>query len=338
MRERKRRSSRVFLAFNIALVILIVILDAVTPAGVVVGILLGVPIVLTSFLDDRKDVSIVFGLAMVGFILAALWGRSPTIPNVIWLPNRIFVVLTLPATFLLALALQRRRVEAARARDEAVIKSELNRVLMSLLAHDLREPLDRIAQDFARLDEEARFPGLERSRMTEIRGRLARSVSGIDSILSIAEDPDLSNERKLTGAEIATELGDEARGFEEEALTRGKRIEIEVSGEPGETYVLNTLLLRRAISILLGNAVRNAAPGTIWMACVVSDLEVRIRIEDEGPGSTEGAAPEGGDAGLAMRLCWAMLLRMGGSLESRLGPSGSRVFQLRLPLVPAGRA
>jgi hypothetical protein len=64
MRERKRRSSRVFLAFNIALVILIVILDAVTPAGVVVGILLGVPIVLTSFLDDRKDVSIVFGLAM----------------------------------------------------------------------------------------------------------------------------------------------------------------------------------------------------------------------------------------------------------------------------------
>ena len=72
MRERTRRSSRLFLAANLALVILIVCLDAATPAGVVVGILLGIPIVLASFLDERRDVQIVFILAAVGFIVAAV--------------------------------------------------------------------------------------------------------------------------------------------------------------------------------------------------------------------------------------------------------------------------
>lgn len=338
MRERTRRSSRLFLAANLALVILIVCLDAATPAGVVVGILLGIPIVLASFLDERRDVQIVFILAAVGFIVAAVWGRSPTVPEAIWVPNRLFVLVSLPAILVLALALQKKRVEAGRARDEAVAKSELNRVLMSLLAHDLREPLSHVARDFDQLNESPGVPVMDGARLAGIQGRLARSVSAIDTILTIAEDPDLSSDRRLTGPQIAAELEEEAHGFQEEARARGKAIDIAIAGQGNEAYELNPLLLRRAISVLLGNAVRNAAPGTIWVAGVVSDAEVRLRMEDQGPGTTVSAEPEvEGDSGLAMRLCWAMLLKMGGSLESRHGPGGSRIFQLRLPLVRAGK-
>lgn len=334
--QRAHRSSQLFLAFNTALVVLIVYLDAATPAGVIVGILLGIPIVLTSFTDEPRYVWIFFVFAVLGFMTAALWGRYPTIPLAIWVPNRILVLLSLPAIFLLSLALQKRRVEAGHARDEAVAESELNRVLMSLLAHDLREPLERVARDFAGMDESSTVPSLDRARLAEIRGRLARSMSAIDAILTIAEDPDLSGNRSLTGPAIAAELVEEARGFQEEARARGKVIDIAVSGEGNDAYSFNPLLLRRAIAVLLGNAVRNAAPGTIRLAGLVSDREVRIRLEDEGPGPIDRADPEiEGDSGLAMRLCWAMLLRMGGSLESRHGPSGSRIFQLRLPLVPA---
>ncbi|HEV2147790.1 MAG TPA: hypothetical protein VGR37_10340, partial [Longimicrobiaceae bacterium] len=186
-------------ALNLLAVLLISVLDGMTPAGVVVGILASLPIVAASFTDSPRQVWLTFGAAVSGFVLAAIFGQAPLSPAAVWVPNRLLAFFSLPASCAFSLLLQKRRLEATRARDAALASSELSRLLGALLAHDLRAPLLLASQGLSYVrDSLASGQRPDAGILAELEARLQRSLREIDAVLAMAR-PELASSRAARG-------------------------------------------------------------------------------------------------------------------------------------------
>lgn len=314
----------------------IAFLDWLMPAGVVVGLLLAVPIVLSSISEEPREVWIVTTGAIVGFVAAAALGKGPISPAEVWVPNRVLAALSLPACGALALLLQRRRQEARLAAEASRRDSDLNRLLLSLLAHDLRSPLVMALQalDYIGLGPK---DGVDVDLVDDVRIRLRRSVGNIDGILSLAQvEPKAAVPDAIrSGAELARELKTEVLAFEREAALRDKQLLVQIEGHAGR-YAVDSLVLRQTLAILIDNAVRYANPGQISITGDIKDGEARLEVTDQGPGlaANPNAAEPG--SGLGLALCRSLVHRAGGELRvARDGPDGT-TFALRLPFAREG--
>jgi signal transduction histidine kinase len=321
-----------------AAVLMICALDWITPAGVVVGALLTIPIVLTSTRTDSRDVAGVALLAGVAFAVAAVFGHPSLTPAAFWVPNRVLAALSIPAAAAVAHVLQRHRVRAERARDAAVGARDLNRVLMSLLAHDLRAPLVVARQCIGYVEDglaegRAPDPGL----LADTRARLDRSIRAIEIVLSVAR-AEVEGEAGGEGHDGArpVQVGDEIRAevesFSGEAALRGKRLELRLDGVESARPVLNPLVLRQAVAILVDNAIRYAVPGVVAVSAELRDGALRVTVADDGPPQPgEAGQPLSRGAGLGLELSRALLAHAGGALE-RDGASAGSAWTLRLPV------
>lgn len=318
-------------AASLILIAGISFLDWRTPAGVVVGILLGIPIMLSSISEEPHDVWIVSAASIAGFLAAAALGRGPISPAQVWVPNRILAALSLPAIGVLALILQRRRMEARRSAEASQQASDLNRLLLSLMAHDLRSSLATALQC---LDYVAGRGPLDLDLVDDARIRLQRGLGALDGILSVVR-PEPTNSRSMkasrSGVELARELETEARAFEREAAARGKLLDVRIEG-PEDNYHADGLVLRQAVAILVDNAVRHASPGRISVTGRIEAGEIRLDVTDQGPGLGANARVTEPGSGLGLTLCRSLVHRAGGDLRvARDAPDGT-TFSLRLPL------
>ena len=318
---------------NLLAILAILWLDWLTPAGIVVGIFLCLPILLTSAMDDPRHVGVASAVAVVGFFVAAWLGRDPISPALVWVPNRVFAFLTLPASTGIALLLQRRRREAERARD-------LNRLLMSLLAHDLRSPLVLAEQGLdyvVRTVAGGAQPDVQ--VLEDTRARLGRSLRTIESVLMVARAEVASADRPVGSARAAVRLGEEieaeVEAFADEARWRGKTLVTDLRHLGRRTCAVDALVLRQALAILLDNAIRYAAPGPVRVRAEVEGAELTVTVADCGTGgAARGAERPAGGSGLGLELCRMLAARAGGALEAaRFGPEET-VFVLRLPASP----
>ena len=309
-----------------AAVAAISIADAMTTAGVVVGILLCIPIVLSS-MDSRPAMVVWTGaLSAVGFTIAAFVGAPPISPAVVWIPNRIFAALSIPAATVVALLLQRRRMEAERARDAAVSASELNRLIASLLAHDLRAPLT-LAADCLRYvrDAGARGEPVDGELVAETHARLGRSLRAVEEVLALARGDRADGAARA--APVRQELADEVAGFDAEARARGKHIVLDLRGVRDGPAV-DARVLRQVVATLLDNALRYAAPGEVTVAAATEGAELAVRVTDGGP----PPGPVTGGAGVGLKLATALAVHAGGTLASDPAAPGTR-WVLRLPCI-----
>lgn len=315
---------------NLAVVVAIVALDWITPAGVVVGILLGVPIILTSMHDSARLVWVTAAVALGGFLLAAGYGRAPIAPQEVWVPNRVFALLTLPASAYLALLLQRRRKLAEGARD-------LNRLLISLLAHDLRSPLVLATQGLDYVADTARAGDpLDDELIGELRARLQRSLRAVEVVLTVAREnlgdgaaPGARVELSRVGPEIAAEV----ESFASEAAHRGKRLVTALADlrDADQGAGVDALVLRQALAILLDNAIRHAVPGEVQVEARQVGPALVVHVRDQGPGLRSGSSASEG-AGVGLELARTLVRRGGGEIRvERDGPEGTE-FALLLPL------
>ena len=332
-------------ALNLGAVVLISVLDWMTPAGVVVGMLASIPIVLASISDRRPTVWLTFYVAAAGFLLAALYGRGPVSSPLVWAPNRVFAFATLPASCAVSLLLQRRRLEAVRARDAAMASSELNRLLAALLAHDLRTPLLLASQGVSYVQDAVRAgrrPDPE--ILAALEARLGRSLRAIDATLALARrDSAAPRAGEVAGplppVHVAREIEEEVASFVEEARARGKTLESAVGELEGRRFRVDVRVLRQGLEVLIDNAIRHAAPGAIRVSAEALPSALGVRVEDGGTAASVRRAvawtPREG-AGLGLELCRALAAHAGGSLDvERSGPNGTS-FLLRLPSTPAG--
>lgn len=329
------RSSAALPWLNVLAVLVIVALDWITSAGVVVGILLSIPIVLASLSDDRRQVWLITTLAIAGKLVASLHGMGPISPASVWVPNRVIAFLSLPASAYLALLLQRHRCDAERARDAALSARDLNRLLMSLLAHDLRSPLTLAVQGLDYVGGAARSgQEIDEELVGDLRARLNRSLRAVETVLTVAREGlegSPAEGARLELTRVGPEIEAEVASFAGEARHLGKTIVTEVGGleDADPDLRIDVVVLRQALAVLLDNAVRYGVPGEIKVAAEHEGHALVVRVRDRGPGLS--SAPLSHGSGLGLELARTLMARVGGRLDvERDDPLGTE-FALRLP-------
>lgn len=308
------------------MIVVIAALDWITPAGVVVGILLSVPIILASMADRPGTVWTMSGLAHGSFLVAALLGRGPISPAEVWVPNRAFTLLTLSASTGLSLVLQRHRRAAERSRDQALHARDVNRLLMSLLAHDLRAPLALAVQglDYVKSAGEGGRP-VDPELLRDLKLRMGRSLRAVEVVLAAARrDMALQS---ATVIPLAEAIRGEAASFAEEAEALGKPLQLQLSPGLERAQRVNRLVLRQTLAILLDNALRYARSAPVTVRAELDDGRLALRVEDQGPGfqASRGEPPRvETSSGLGLELARSLLHFAGGALVvERDSPDGS---------------
>lgn len=268
-------------------------------------------------------------------------------------------------------------LRAMKARAQAVTAHKLDQrmpaeavpVEMADLAHSLNEMLERLQRDFQRLSEfssdlahELRTPISNLLTQTQVALAQPRDAAAYREILaSNAEEFQrlarmVSDMLLLAKAEHGlllprTEpiaLADEVRALFDfyEALAEEKQIELRCSG----TAVLSgdRLMLRRAISNLLSNALRHTPPrGSVTVE--IARLPTAISLQVENSGSTiapellprlfdrffradkSRAHPDTEGAGLGLAITQAIVQAHGGQ-AAVTSAAGRTCFTLRFPL------
>ncbi len=329
-----------------ALIVIIVLLDWITTAGVVVGLLLSIPIVLISMLGRPKPVLMATAVALVGFAIAAVWGRGPISPPSVWMPNRVLAVFGILASGAVALMVQRHRRAADDSLRAALSARDTNRLLMSLMAHDLRAPLVAASQALEYVERTAATGApLDAELVGETRLRLRRNLRVVEEVLHIARG-DMRSPESYTmlpvrsWVSVAQEIEREAASFASEAEASGKRIVVRANDVESVELGLDALVLRQVLAILIDNAIRHAHPGPVWLDAELRDDKMKVSVTDSGPGLSARQAEGGGSAGagIGLELCRALAARAGGSLDLEQDSEQGTRFSLQLPVAARTRS
>jgi len=328
--------SRLPLLNLVGLGVILIAADLV-PHATLLGVLACVPVLIAASFDDRRQLLLTGGVALAGFLLLAVSRFSAGAARPA--PESLVPLVCIAAAVAMAMPLQARRMRAVAARETAQTASEMNRLLMSLLAHDLRSPLVLADQGFEYVEESVSggYP-IDRAMIADVRARLHRSLRAIEMVLAMATresagGASTADEEVLLRDEIAAEVA----SFAYEAEARGKRLVAELDAVPRQPFSVDTLVLRQGIAIVLDNAIRYADPGTIRVHARLDGAALEVRVEDQGPGlsGTRADGRRSGGSGLGLRLCAALLARAGGSLGvERDAPEGT-VVAIRLPAIVA---
>jgi signal transduction histidine kinase len=239
------------------------------------------------------------------------------------------------ASCLLALGLQRRRVQAESARVDAESARDLGRLLHTLMAHDLRAPLTLARQALDAIQTPLRHgTPVDVALLADVDARLERSLRAIQIVLDSARS-ELDEPEQLFVpvpiVDVGREIRDEVASFEAEAAGRGKDLRLGLPPDPLRAGV-DPAIVRQSLAILIDNALRYADPGPIRIGAAVENGELLVTIGDSGPGLTgrRVAATRSGE-GLGLKLCGLMAERAGGALEIARDDETGTEFVLRLP-------
>jgi K+-sensing histidine kinase KdpD len=130
------------------------------------------------------------------------------------------------------------------------------------------------------------------------------------------EEPEETGKSGRATADVAQVVGEV---IEAERLTWPGDMKLVAPAEPVRCMV-DPVLLRRAVSNVLGNAVRAAGPaGTVSVEVRRCDDTVMVAVEDSGPGF--GEIPSG--AGLGLTAAARNITKYGGRIEYSCGVHGS---------------
>lgn len=214
------------------------------------------------------------------------------------------------------------------------------------IAHELRTPVSnlmtqtQVALSRARSADEYRE--ILASNMEEYE-RIARMVS---DMLFLAQ----AENGRLPRPEEAVELAVEAQALAEfyEALADDRRVTITVSG--AATVTGDRLMLRRALSNLLSNALRHAEPGsTVDIAITLGDTQATLAVSNRGETippeqlsqiferfhrAGSGHHQHGEGAGLGLAISRSIAEVHGGTITVT-SADGRSTFRLHLPLATA---
>jgi two-component system sensor histidine kinase KdpD len=272
----------------------------------------------------------------------------PANPRRVLLPEQFHLLETFAGQIALALE----RAQLAERAERASINAEtegLRNALLASISHDLRTPLAVISGASSSLVEkgEALAPdkreALARSifQQSQQMGQLIGNVLQMTRLEggSIALEQDWHALSELAGTVLAR--------LEERLARHPVRVEL----SPGVPLVrVDATLIEQVLANLLDNAAKYTPAGTpITLSAEERDGQVRVCVQDEGPGlpsgdpeqlfakfhrgTTEGAL---GGVGLGLAICRAIVQLHGGRIWAERRPVGAAfIFTLPVETVPA---
>lgn len=241
----------------------------------------------------------------------------------------------------LVLAVLRDRRREARSRQEEHLT--FSGVLANGILHDFRNPMSAVRLDAQMLEREIiREGGFRPERVTELSGRISRTMARMDKIfhefLFLAKPADEKPE--------VVHLGHVIKECVDTLSPRIEQAEVQVhvnspEGLPGaEAY---PFAIRRAFLNVLVNALQFAPKGSVVDVTLVLKHSVLVTdIEDRGPGIPEKdrkkifdlfvtTRPEG--TGLGLFLARTAIHRCNGTIEALSREGGGTCIRIVLPCV-----
>jgi signal transduction histidine kinase len=246
------------------------------------------------------------------------------------------------------LHLERKNIEILKQRQEILnqntelaktnqLLSELNHekdTLMSIVAHDLKSPLNRIRG----LIEVIRLEGGVDENKTKLIKMIEDAANGGLYLITDLLDVHEIEENKSTHLEaveinaIFTRINSTFKG-----LAQAKEIKLIFQTDQSLVVLSNTDYLTRILDNLVSNAVKFSKRGSVVeITAVNTDTDFRLSVKDNGPGFTEqdksfvfqkfrrlSARPTGGESsnGLGLAIVKTLVDRLKGEilLESEVG-------------------
>jgi signal transduction histidine kinase len=229
----------------------------------------------------------------------------------------------------------RRQAEAAvRARDD----------ILSIVSHDLRNPLGTIAMATALLELDI-GPERRRAQVEVVRRSVKRMERLIQDLLDV--DQIESGRLRVSPAPVdAATLLDEAKpGMQLLASEKGLAIDFERTDEP-LTVRADAARVGQVIANLVGNAVKfTPAGGRVVVRLARAGETARFCVSDTGPGIAQSDLPHlfdrfwqardrprRGGVGLGLAIAKGIVEAHGGRIEVESEPGAGSTFCFTIPL------
>jgi K+-sensing histidine kinase KdpD len=184
--------------------------------------------------------------------------------------------------------------------------------------HDMRQPVAVMMALAAAALTEPDLPAAAQHRLEQIVGQAEWLSDIIRNCLpkQQREEPDETGKSGRASADMVQVVGEV---IEAERLTWPGDMKLVAPAGPVRCMV-DPVLLRRAVSNVLGNAVRAAGPaGTVSVEIRRCDDAIMVAVEDSGPGF--GEIPSG--AGLGLTAVARNITKSGGRIEYSCGVHGN---------------
>jgi signal transduction histidine kinase len=244
---------------------------------------------------------------------------------------------------------QQLRARAAELSRQALAASDAHREVLSIVAHDLRNPLGVISlwsRQLLQADPSTSSTEIQRGLST-----IARNAARIERLIA-----DLTDEARIRTGHLPLDCGKHLLGqlladvSELRPLAQQKRVSIEINPpQQDRTICCDRGRVNQVLGNLLMNAIKFSPPGaTVTLSVEDKGQEVVFAVQDQGPGIAPDALPKvfdrfwqrkagsHGGVGLGLYIVKGIVEAHGGrvSVESRL--AGGSTFYVSLPEVCAG--
>lgn len=218
--------------------------------------------------------------------------------------------------------------------------------LMSIVAHDLKSPLNRILGMVEIMGLEGDITPTQKTYL-EMTKQATRG--GLDLIKDLL-DVHMLQENTVPHSstfDISEFIYEKARAFE--PVAEAKAIHLSISTVVSEEITMDLNYIGRIADNLLSNAIKFSKPGSVVdIAAGKTEDHFWISVKDQGPGFNEkdrnqlfqrfkklSARPTGGESsnGLGLAIVKTLVDRLNGSIELISLPDKGSEFIIRLPII-----
>lgn len=218
--------------------------------------------------------------------------------------------------------------------------------LMSIVAHDLKSPLNRIRGMMEIIKLEG---GLTKDQQTYLAMTQEATHAGLDLIKDLLDVHMLQEHIVPTHStfDLSAFILEKTSAFEPSA--EAKDIHLQITRVHSEEVYLDPNYVSRIVDNLLSNAIKFSGKNTVVKIGAGKENDhLWISVEDEGPGFSEAdreqlfqrfktlsARPTAGETsnGLGLAIVKTLVDRLGGSIDLSSQPNKGSKFTVRLPLL-----
>ena len=247
----------------------------------------------------------------------------------------------------LHLRLRRQQAELQASHDKLHELEALRDELAHMLIHDLRSPLSAVLMslDLVRADAASLLPA-ESLADIEAASRAARRM--VNTVTAVLDVRKLEAER-MTLRRSNVDVGAIVREViaSQRALAGERTVVLEADGADGAIVHVDRDLVFRVVENLLDNALKFTPPGERVVVRVAVVGELRVEVEDGGPGVPEAdrnrvfekfgqlgtkSHSKFGSSGFGLPFCKLAVEAHGGTIGVRCAPGGGSCFWFAIPV------